>query len=79
MTINAIKGVFHISIFGLVLSFCALIMISAIDVVPSKLGALECIFYCVATIFVASLVVALMSVYCCRRMKRKLDSESKKG
>ena len=74
VTINAIKGVFHISVFGLVLSFCALIMVSAIDVVPSKLGALECIFYCVAATFVVSFVVALVSGCYCRRMKRKLGS-----
>ena len=74
MTINAIKGVFHISVFGLVLSFCALIMVSAIDVVPSKLGALECIFYCVAALFVVSLVIALISGCYCRRMKRKLGT-----
>ncbi len=78
MTINAIKAVFRTSVFGLVLSFCALIMVSAIDVVPSKLGVLECVFYCVAAIFVAFLVVVLMSGCCCRRMKRKLDASDKK-
>ena len=75
MTINAIKGVSRVSTFSLILSFCALMIISAIDVVPSKQGALECIFHCVAGVFVLSLVVILICAYKCRRMRR----ESKLG
>ena len=70
MTINAIKGVSRVSTFSLILSFCALMIISAIDVVPSKLGALECIFYCVAGVFVLSLAVILICAYKCRRLRR---------
>ena len=56
MTTNATKVVKRISTYGVVITFCILVFLSFVDVVPSVEDALEIILYCVATLFVIFLV-----------------------
>ena len=58
MTKNASKKLVRISNCCLILSLCALIMISFIDVVPEREPILEMMFYGCAVVFVISLSVS---------------------
>ena len=57
MTENVTKRIIHISNFFLLLSLCALIVLSFIDVLPSKQSSFERLFYSCAAVFVISLCV----------------------
>jgi len=47
----------------LLLSLCALVVVSFIDVVPSKQASLECLFYFCLIVFIASLIVSLYLIW----------------
>ena len=47
----------------LLLSLCALVIVSFIDVVPSKQASLECLFYFCLIVFIASLIVSLYLIW----------------
>ncbi len=47
----------------LLLSLCALVIVSFIDVVPSKQASLECLFYFCLIVFIASLSVSLYIIW----------------
>ena len=68
MTTNATKAVKRISTYGAVFSFCTLVFLSFVDVVPSVEDALEISLYCVATIFVIFLVSL---IFCALRRNQR--------
>ena len=68
MTTNATKVVKRISTYGVVITFCILVFLSFVDVVPSVEDALEITLCCVATIFVIFLVSL---IFCALKRKRK--------
>ena len=47
----------------LLLSLCALVIVSFIDVVPSKQASLECLFYFFLFLFIGSLIVSLYLIW----------------
>ena len=47
----------------LLLSLCALVIVSFIDVVPSKQASLECLFYFCLIVFITSLIVSLYLIW----------------
>ena len=53
------RHILNCSLCSLLLSLCALVVVSFIDVVPSKQASLECLFYFCLIVFIASLIVSL--------------------
>ena len=68
MTTNATKVVKRISTYGVVITFCILVFLSFVDVVPSAEDALEITLCCVATIFVV-FIVSL--IFCALRRNQR--------
>ena len=55
--------ILNCSLCSLLLSLCALVVVSFIDVVPSKQASLECLFYSCLIVFIASLIVSLYLIW----------------
>ena len=53
------RHILNCSLCCLLLSLCAIVIVSFIDVVPSKQALLECMFYSCLIVFIASLSVSL--------------------
>lgn len=64
MTRNASKLVIRLSNYGILVSFCALLVASAIDVVPDKQIILEVFFYCFFFLFIVLLVIRATMIFC---------------
>ncbi len=56
---DKIRRILNYSLHSLLISLCALVIVSFIDVVPSKQALLECIFYFCLIVLIASLSVSL--------------------
>ena len=57
------RHILNCSLCSLLLSLCALVVVSFIDVVPSKQASLECLFYFCLIVFIASLIVSLYLIW----------------
>ena len=64
MTRNASKLVIRLSNYGILVSFCALLVASAIDIVPDKQIILEVFFYCFFSLFLISLAIRVTMIFC---------------
>ena len=60
---DKIRHILNCSLCSLLLSLCTLVIISFIDVVPSKQASLERLFYFCLIVFVASLSVSLYIIW----------------
>ena len=57
------RHILNCSLCCLLLSLCALVIVSFIDIVPSKQASLECLFYFCLIVFIASLIVSLYLIW----------------
>ena len=57
------RHILNCSLCCLLLSLCALVIVSFIDVVPSKQASLECLFYSCLIVFIASLIASLYLIW----------------
>ena len=60
---DKIRHILNCSLCSSLLALCALVIISFIDVVPSKQASLECLFYFCLIVFIASLSVSLYIIW----------------